>query len=144
MRAVASLLVACVMLLGPAIVPGSSAGGRGGGLVHADGQNGNASTEMAPADVARWLVFFDKLVDIVVRDEAACNKMAGEVNAAMDANRDAIAIARNAKAQNKKLPAAAKQRMIDGVKKMLPGMHNCGTNERVRAAFAKLDLNRRG
>jgi hypothetical protein len=137
MRGIASLLVACTMLLGPAIVP-----------VHADGQNGNGggatSNDMAPADVSRWLTFFDKLVDTVVRDQTTCDKMGGDVNALMDANHEAISIARNAKAQGKKLPADAKQHMVDGVKKMLPGMQNCGTNDKVRAAFAKLDLNRRG
>lgn len=138
MRSLSSLLVAAGMLLGPALVPD----GRRPGVVHADAP-ATTTTEMAPAEVTRWLAFFDKLVDTVVRDERACDKMASDVNTLMDANRDAIAIARNAKAQGKKLPADAKQRMVEGVKKMLPGMQNCGTNDKVRTAFAKLDLNRR-
>ncbi|HUS32120.1 MAG TPA: hypothetical protein VMZ53_26655, partial [Kofleriaceae bacterium] len=98
-------------------------------------------SEMAPADVQKWLSFFDKLVSTVVNTQSSCDKMATDVNAVVDANKDAIALAKRAKAQGKKLPADAKAKMLDGVKKMLPGMQNCGTNEKVRAAFAKLDLN---
>jgi hypothetical protein len=69
--------------------------------------------------------------------------MAVDVNAVVDANKDAIDVAKAAKAQGRKLPADAQQKMVDGVKKMIPGMQNCGQNEKVRGAFAKLDLNRK-
>ena len=97
--------------------------------------------EMAPADVTKWLTFFDKLVTTVVNTQTTCGKMATDVNAVMDANKDAIALAKKAKQQGRKLPDDAKAKMLDGVKKMMPGMQNCGSNDRVRAAFAKLDLN---
>jgi hypothetical protein len=96
---------------------------------------------MAPADVQKWLTFFDKLVNTVVNTQSTCDKMATDVNAVMDTNKDAIALAKKAKAQGKKLPADAKAKMLEGVKKMMPGMQNCGSNDKVRAAFAKLDLN---
>jgi len=99
------------------------------------------TAEMAPADVQKWLTFFDKLVNTVVNTQSTCDKMATDVNAVMDTNKDAITLAKKAKAQGKKLPADAKAKMLDGVKKMMPGMQNCGSNDKVRAAFAKLDLN---
>ena len=100
--------------------------------------------EMSATETTKWLTFFDKLVDTVVRSSsAACDKMASEVNAVIDANKDAIAVARNAHAAGKKLPQQAQQHMMEGVKKMVPGMQRCGTDAKVRAAFAKLDLTRK-
>ena len=99
------------------------------------------AAEMAPTDVAKWLSFFDKLVITVVDTQRMCDKMAVDVNSVVDSNKDAIALAKQAKASGKKLPADAKAKMVDGVKKMMPGMQNCGQNDKVRAAFAKLDLN---
>jgi hypothetical protein len=99
------------------------------------------AAEMAPADVQKWLTFFDKLVVTVVNTQTTCEKMASDVNTVIDNNRDAIALAKKAKQQGKKLPADAKAKMVEGVKKMMPGMQNCGTNEKVKTAFAKLDLN---
>lgn len=98
---------------------------------------------MTASEVTKWITFFDKLVDTVVKDQSACDKMAVDVNAVVDANKDAIAVAKAAKQQGRKLPPDAQQKMVDGVKKMLPGMQNCGQNEKVRGAFAKLDLNRK-
>jgi hypothetical protein len=99
---------------------------------------------MPAADVQKWITFFDKLVTTVVDSAGACDRMATGVNTLVDANGEAIAIARAAKQQGKKLPHAAQTRMIEGVKKMVPGMQKCGHDQKVRAAFAKLDLNRKG
>lgn len=103
-----------------------------------------AEQEMPPADAEKWISFFDKLVTTVVDSSGACDKMATNVTAVIDANKDAIAVARTAKQQGKKLPASAQARMVDGVKRMMPGMQKCGQDQKVRSAFAKLDLNRKG
>lgn len=100
--------------------------------------------EMPAADAEKWMTFFDKLVTTVVESAGACDKMASKVNAIVEANRDAIAIARTARQEGQKLPADKQARMIEGVKKMVPGMQRCGQDQKVRAAFAKLDLNRKG
>lgn len=109
----------------------------------AQAQDGATQQTMKPDEVTKWITFFDKLVDTVVKDQTMCDKMAVDVNAVVDANKDAIAVAKAAKAQGRKLPPDAQQKMVDGVKKMIPGMQNCGQNEKVRGAFAKLDLNRK-
>ena len=109
----------------------------------AQAQDNAPQQQMKPDEVSKWITFFDKLVDTVVADQTMCDKMAVDVNAVVDANKDAINVAKAAKAQGRKLPPDAQQKMVEGVKKMIPGMQNCGQNEKVRGAFAKLDLNRK-
>ena len=109
------------------------------GVAHAQ----TATQEMAPADVNKWINFFDKLVTVVVKTQTTCERMALDVSDLVDQNKDAIAVAKAARKQGKKLPAHAQQHMIEGVKKMVPAMQKCGQNEAVRAAFAKLDLSRK-
>ncbi len=95
--------------------------------------------EMAPADVTRWLAFFDKLVQAVEANAQSCEKMAADVSTVIDTNRPSLALARDARKHGKKLPQAAQQHMLDGVRRMGPGIENCSDNERVKAAFSKLE-----
>jgi hypothetical protein len=127
MRTLLSSLVSMSLLLVVAFAPSA----------HAQQAN-----EMAPADVTRWLTFFDGLVVTVVK-APSCDKLASDVSVLVDQNKDAVAIARAARAQGKKLPQAAQEHMLEGVKKMVPAMQKCGQHDKVRAAFAKLDLNRK-
>ncbi len=104
---------------------------------------GDRPAEMSAHDTATWLAFFDKLVATVVRDASQpCEKLAGDVGRVIDANQDAVAIARAAHAEGRKLPQAAQEHMLVGVKKMMPAMQKCGQDTKVRAAFARLDLTR--
>jgi len=99
--------------------------------------------EMPAADVTRWIAFFDKLVDTVVGNSEHCDKLASDVNGIVDRHLDVLTLARRARAAGRKLPESAQQHMLDGAKRMAPVLHNCGQYDRVRAAFARLDLNRR-
>ncbi|HEY5947484.1 MAG TPA: hypothetical protein VIV40_18400 [Kofleriaceae bacterium] len=99
--------------------------------------------EMSAADTQKWLGFFDKLVTTVVKSSGTCEKMATDVNHVIDANQDAIGVAKAAHAAGRKLPQTAQQHMMEGVKKMVPGLQKCGQDDKVRAAFAKLDLTRK-
>jgi hypothetical protein len=103
-----------------------------------------AKKEMPAADVSKWLGFFDKLVTVVAKPAPTCDQLAVDVAVVLDDNKPVIEIARNARATGQKLPEAAQQHMLEGVKKMLPAIQKCGQHEKVRAAFAKLDLNRKG
>ncbi len=95
--------------------------------------------EMAPADVTRWLAFFDKLVEAVEVNARSCDKMAADVGTVIDTNRPSLALARDARKHGKKLPQAAQQHMLDGVRRMGPGIDHCSDNEKVKAAFSKLE-----
>lgn len=99
-----------------------------------------AGVEMSKAEVTKWLTFFDQLVDAVVRNQNSCEKMATDVSHVIDANQDSLMIARTARLQHKKLPQAAQDHMLEGVRKMGPGIENCGDNEHVKTAFGKLEV----
>ncbi len=101
------------------------------------------ANEIPAADVARWLGFFDKLVAAVANNATQCDKMAADVSKVIDTNQSNIALARDARAKGKKLPVDAQEHMLAGVRKMGPGIENCANNDKVKAAFAKLDLARR-
>ncbi len=95
---------------------------------------------MSAADTTKWLAFFDALVTAVAKSSSNCEKMAADINAVVDANKDTIERARVAQTQGKKLPQSAQQRVMDGIDKMVPGLQKCGDDEKVRAAFARLDV----
>jgi hypothetical protein len=96
-------------------------------------------SELAPADVTKLLAFFDRLVDAVVANKADCAKMAKAVDAVVESSKEVRAMAEKARKENKKLPAAAQQHMLDGAKQMVPAMQQCGGDAAVVAAFKKLD-----
>ena len=68
--------------------------------------------------------------------------MAFDVSSLIDHNQDAIDAVRAARAAKRRLPDAAQHHMLEGVQRMVPAMQKCGTHDKVKAAFAKLDLNR--
>ncbi|HEY1558567.1 MAG TPA: hypothetical protein VGF94_27275 [Kofleriaceae bacterium] len=96
--------------------------------------------EMKPASVTKWLTFFDKLVDTVVADQDSCEQMATDVRTVIETNRDSLQIARSARDRHEKLPEAAQMHMLEGVRRMEVGIDNCGSNDRVKDAFAKLEV----
>jgi hypothetical protein len=99
--------------------------------------------EMSAADTTKWLAFFDALVSAVAKSPKDCEKMAANINAVVDANKDTLERTRVAQDQGKKLPQSAQQRVMDGIDKMVPGLQQCGDNEKVRAAFSRLDMNQK-
>ena len=99
-----------------------------------------APAEVTPNEARSWMLLFDKVVDTVVVNKDDCGKMATALNAIVDANQDTIAMARDAKAKGKKLPQQAQQHMIDGARRMLGALDKCGRDEKVGAAFRRIDL----
>ena len=102
-----------------------------------------APAEVTPSEAHAWLSLFDKVVDTVVADKDDCDKMAGDLNAVIDANQEAIKIARDAKAKGKKLPQSAQQHMLDQMRRMVGALEKCGRDEKVGAAFKRIDLGAR-
>ena len=99
-----------------------------------------APAEVTPSEARAWIAVFDKVVDTVVANKDDCGRMAGDLNSVIDANQQAIAIARDAKAKGKKLPASAQQHMLDGMRRMVVALDKCGRDEKVGAAFRRIDL----
>src|SRR5215208_808132 len=81
--------------------------------------------EVAPADVEQFLVFFNKFVDTVVAAKEDCAKLTKDVNALIDANAALVKKFQEAKAANKELPQAAKDKMMSRVKEMMPALNKC-------------------
>jgi hypothetical protein len=99
-----------------------------------------APAEVTPSEAKAWIVVFDKIVDTVVANKDDCGKMATNLNGVVDENQQAIAIARDAKAKGKKLPTNAQQHMLDGMRRMVAALDKCGRDEKVGAAFKRIDL----
>ena len=99
-----------------------------------------APAEVTPSDAKAWIALFDKIVDTVVTHREDCPKMASGINAIVDTNQSTIAIARDAKAKGKRLPASAMQAMQAGAQRMMGALDKCGRDESVAAAFKRLDL----
>jgi hypothetical protein len=99
-----------------------------------------APAEVTPSEARNWINLFDKVVDTVVVNREDCGKMATGLNAVVDAHKATIAMARDAKAKGKKLPQSAQQHMMDGARRMMGALDKCGRDEKVGAAFARIDL----
>jgi hypothetical protein len=96
--------------------------------------------EVARADVARWLAFFDKLVDTVVADQGKCPKMAADVQALIDANAELLRKAAQADRDHRKLPKDAQDHVDAGVRRMMGGLQSCASDPAVQAAMGRLGV----
>jgi aromatic ring-opening dioxygenase catalytic subunit (LigB family) len=106
-----------------------------GSVAHAAGAN-----EVTAEQAQKWVALFDKLVDSVVTDRNDCEHMAAHITGLAVANQDTIAMAREARAQGKHLPAAAQQHMLDSLQRMVGALDKCGHDDKVAEAFHRLDL----
>jgi hypothetical protein len=95
--------------------------------------------EVSAAEAEKFLAFFNKFVDAVIQNKDNCGKMAGSINAVIDANQDVVKKANEAKAAKKKLPKALEDKMMARVKEMIPAMQKCGGDKDVKAAVGRLD-----
>jgi len=89
-----------------------------------------------PADyTAKYLTFFDKVVDTSIADKEDCNKMGDDLNGLFVQNDALLVQANQFKKDGKKFAKAAQDHMLDGIKKMAPAINKCMTNEKVKSAF---------
>jgi hypothetical protein len=121
--------VVLALAAGVSFADGSGSGSSG---------SGSASGGVSDADLKRFLAFFDKLVDIVVNDKDSCTKMGADLNSLIDANKDLLAMAAQARASGKQLPPDAVKHIQDSMQKMMPGMMNCKDDANVKGAIARL------
>ena len=98
------------------------------------------SKEVDAESVKKWLAFFDEVVATVVKyDKTKCDAMGTDLDALFTKNTELIKVANEQKAKGLKLPKAAQDQMLVGVKKMGPMMKDCMKNAKVTAAFKKFD-----
>ncbi len=103
-----------------------------------------AAEEVTKADAAKITTFMDKLADITVADQNNCDKMATDVSAHIDANKDLVNKANKATAGGAKLPKDSQDKVMASVNKMMPALQKCMQNPKVEAAFDKFNMLRRG
>ena len=94
--------------------------------------------EAPAADVEKFLVWFDKLVDIAVVNKDDCTKMATGLNAHIDSAKALLDAAAEAQAKGQKLPDAARERMMKSAGKLMGAMQKCGNDKGVQAALQRL------
>lgn len=95
--------------------------------------------EVPPADVERYLAFFNKFVDTLKANQNDCSKMAGAINSLIDANQPVIKMAQEAKAKGLELPASAKEKMMARMRELQEPMQKCGGDAKVQAAMMRMD-----
>ena len=95
--------------------------------------------EVAPQEVEKFLAFFNKFVDTVVAAKEDCAKLTKDVNVLIDANGDMLKKIQEAKAANKDLPQAAKDKMMSRVKEMMPAMQKCQADPGFQAAMKRME-----
>src|SRR6187455_3234143 len=98
------------------------------------------TNEVSANETRAWIALFDKIVDAVVANRTDCRTMAQDLDAIITANQDTIRVAREAKQKGKKLPAGATQHIQDATRRMIGALDKCGRDDRVAAAFGRIDL----
>ena len=95
--------------------------------------------EVAAADVEKFLAFFNKFVDVVVAAKEDCAKLTKDINGLIDSNGEMLKKIQEAKAANKDLPQAAKDKMMSRVKEMMPAMNKCSADAGFQAAMKRME-----
>lgn len=95
--------------------------------------------ELPPKDVEEFLAFFNRFVDTVVAAKEDCAKMTKDVNALIDTHTPLVKKIQEAKAANKDLPQAAKDKMMSRVKEMMPALNKCGQDPGFTAAMKRME-----
>lgn len=121
----------------------------GGGFSFAAADDKKPDAKEVPADyTAKYLAFFDKVIDTVIADKDDCNKMGDELTAQFAANDALLQQANQFKKDGKKFGKDAQDHMLAGIKKSGPAINKCMANDKVKTAFktfaGKADDKRKG
>lgn len=95
-----------------------------------------APAEVTPAQAKSWIALFNKVVDAVVANRGDCTRMADGLNIVVETHPETIAMARDAKAKGICCIALGGK----GARRMVGALDKCGRNEKVGAAFKRIDL----
>lgn len=95
--------------------------------------------ELSAQEVEQFLTFFNKFVDTVVAAKEDCAKLTKDVNALIDANAAMVKKFQEAKAANKDLPQAAKDKMMSRVKEMMPALNKCSQDPAFTTAMKRME-----
>jgi hypothetical protein len=94
---------------------------------------------LSQATADKFIVFFDKLVAMIVANKEDCTKMANSVNAHVDANQPLLKEIAEAKEQHKEPPQAMKDHVLQKTRDELqPAMAKCGQDKAVMTALSRL------
>ena len=94
---------------------------------------------VSDADAAKFVVFFDQIVDIVATTKEDCGKMAKSLVSLFDANQKLIDDSNKAKSDGKKLPKAADEHVSTGAQKLVTDLKTCAADKAVQDAFKRLE-----
>ena len=107
-----------------------------GGVAFADAEK---EPEVSAADAARFVGFFDQVVDAVATNKDDCANMTKSLNTLFDANTALIADANKAKDDGKHLPKASDEHIAAGAQRMVADLKKCASDKPVQEAFKRLD-----
>ena len=100
---------------------------------------GDKEPEVSTADAARFVAFFDQVVDTVAANKDDCARMTKALNTLFDASTAVIADANKAKEDGKHLPKASDEHIAAGTQKLVADLNKCAADKPVQEAFKRLD-----
>ncbi|HEY4241901.1 MAG TPA: hypothetical protein VGM88_18900 [Kofleriaceae bacterium] len=95
---------------------------------------------ISKADAERFMAFFNKLIDVIVTNQADCPKMATAINSHIDSNAALIKEMNDPKNQNKDVPKEYKDKMDTRVQnEMMPALQKkCMMDKGVQTAMERM------
>ncbi len=97
------------------------------------------SPYLADADAQKLADLLDRVAQIVVTDHDSCERMAADLGQAIDDSTGAIATANEARQAGKLPGPALEDRARAALAKMRPATATCAKDDKVHAAFQRLD-----
>jgi hypothetical protein len=105
-----------------------------------DAKPAPAAPAPTSALVQKMIAFIDAFSDKVASDKGACPKMATDINAMIDDNKDLLVQAKAARQSGKPMPADMQDHFTKGMQKMMPAYMGCKDDQGVKTAFQRLDM----
>ena len=98
-----------------------------------------AAAELAPADTAKLVAFFDKLIATMVANKSDCPKMAGAIDKLVTTNAAMLRTVMKELSSGKTLPKDAETHLTDLTTKSGPDLAACAADEAVAKAMMRIE-----